>query len=348
MVFCEAKVKINLTMVREAGANKLFEVAMGSKFVTHSNLRKIAKQSGLDLDTPLNAIKNTFLSNFPGITNEKNLPSTERAKLNQKLTETARYHIMQWDKKEQTFYNAYQNYFEEKLQLNYHLLPMDEYKNVGRDLIAIGDYLEEWERVSLMCVISARMNQLRSSKTERSLFTALVPACIAECSEEDSLWGYVMTETKTGKITWLGQSTNSTTLDNGDRLFQIIDDATQFQNRYIHHLEECISAGKYKDAYNFLFERDSNVNKLIRGVLPGELSILQEFDLNSVHKLGLSERLIQALWTKQITFPLELINLISDRLNKYNIGYKHIIPELRVDSNTSALQILSTIGDSNP
>ena len=345
MVFCEAKVLINLHIVQKQGRNVLFEEAMKSKFVTHKLLTKLANKLGLGttLNAHLNAIKKTFLSNCAKA-NENELTNVEKDTLNKELTRTAKEVVNGWEDKEEKLYGAYLEYFQEKLHLKPHLVPFDEYKSVGRELIAVGNYLEEWDAVSMMCVLSARMQQLFWSKAERSLVAALVPVCIAECSNDDSIWAYVMNESKKDKLTWLTTSTRYPKLDNEDRLFEIIDDATRFQNRYIELLDEYISNEKYTDAYNLLFGQDRYVNELIRGPLPDGLSALQTLDQKNIHKLGLSERLIQALWTGQIKFPQTLVDMITERLAKYNIVYCTSMPEIRVESTLNALTIIQNIG----
>ncbi len=235
------------------------------------------------------------------------------------------------------FFTAYIAYFEEKLSQSHDLLPLKNYKLVGRDLCAVGDFLDVvFDRYSLLCALSARMAQLRLSAPERSLVSALVPRCVVECSKDDGLWGYIVDPSGTSNtLTWLAEPTADT------RLLQIITDATIFQKAYIQRLSNLLSMNDLAAAENLLFSSDNEIKQL-RTNIPGLSEVKED---NSTHRLGLSEHLLQSLWTKKIIFPEKLITIITHRLAQYGIAYPHYVPELVMNDNPNALTIVWAIGN---
>jgi hypothetical protein len=138
------------------------------------------------------------------------------------------------------------------------------------------------------------------------------------------------------KLTWLaGQEGDA-------RLLEIISDATVFQDAYITHLSGLLNdSGELEAAENFLFSSDEDIQtfrKKVSGLSKVEAD-------NRTHRLGLSERLLQSLWTKQIVFSKELIDRITLRLAQYGITYVHYVPELSVsEGKLNALAIARSIG----
>ena len=340
MVFCECKVKINLKIVETAGHIALFEQVLNNSKVSYKLIVKVAKQLGIDIASEIEATRNSYLIE-KDVEKESELNKDNKKELNDRLLQFARDIINKWANKEQRFFEGYMAYFKSKLALVSDLIPEDNYKSVGRDLIAVGNYLKEWDSLSLMCAISARMQQLGISKTERSLAAALMPACIAECSKNDSLWGYVVNSTAEEKLNsfTLEAKDNQLNKNKEKRIFEIIDDATFFQNRYIEILDQHLSSGDNDATINFLFMGSEPLNTLIRG----DRKTTEKIDYN-VHKLGLSERIIQSLWTRQIIFSDELNKLILAKLAKYDIGYNSYIPTISPDPNINAYSIMKQIG----
>lgn len=361
LVFCESKVSLNLKIIDMFDKSKLFAEAMQSTRVTHALLTQISKKIQIDLEPKVKDEKNRFLSDIRK--SESELDDREKESLKKRMTAEARRQISEWPDKEVLFHNAYCRYFQDKLEQPPGLVPFSGYKQVGQSVFAMGNYLQEFESISLMCVVSARMRQLSLSRTERSLVAALVPNCVVECSKDDFLWAYVMEPERKERLTWLSEDegVRVPNQDKIDRLLHIVSDASNFQNAYITHLAGLIENGLYEDAADFLFARDGEIVDRFKDPLSLETAraLLEagndfrkleprsrlEFMDRNVHKLGLSERIIQSLWTKQIVFPARLIQLISTRLSLYNIPYFHYVPDLvEYGPEKSAYRMASAIG----
>ena len=361
LVFCESKVCVNLKIINMFDKSQLFAEAMHSTRVTHGLLTQISKKIGMDLEPKVQEEKSRFLSEIQK--SEPRLNDEDKESLKNRMTAEARRLMSEWPDKEVLFHDAYCRYFQEKLEQPPGLVPFSGYKQVGQSVFAMGNYVQEFESISLMCVVSARMRQLSRSKTERSLVAALVPNCVVECSKDDFLWAYVMEPYRGERLTWLSEDADGRVPSQYkiDRLHHIVSDASSFQNAYITHLAGLIENGLYEDAADFLFARNGDIVDRFKAPLSIETAraLLAvgndfrkldprprlEFMDRNVHKLGLSERIIQSLWTRQIVFPERLIELISTRLSQYNIPYFHYVPRLvEYGANKSAFMIASAIG----
>ena len=356
LVFCESKVRINLVMVQRMGSRDFFEAAKGQVFFGHGPMLNILNDAYPALKDPIDARERDLTTQRTASLDEyatslpRDMPDKERDKAIKKQGDLLKKQADSILKQElldsmgksgitaDIFHALYLAYFEKKLYQSHDLPPVKNYKLVGRGLCAVGTFLTIFERLSLMCVLSARMRQLRLSQPERSLVSALVPGCVAECSKDDGLWGYqVDPDNTTGqerKLSWLA------TADGDARLVVIVDDATKFQDSYITCLSELTKADDIDGAEAFLFKTHAEISELRKGIP----SLSAHRADASPHLLGLSERLLQSLWTKQLTFPDALVGRIRERLLQYGIGFDYYVPDLlkRVDEN--ALTIARSIG----
>lgn len=326
LVFCENKVQINTKIVRAMDHAEFYNAAMGNERLGSGIIVEILKIGGLDLERPMRTYEDGLDSAI-----------TIKSK-NSSLKEHLTTLLDNEDPKRDQFHTSYLAYFQKKLDQPHDLLPLDYYKSVGRDLCAVGDFLDKFDRYSLMCTISARMKQLSLSEPERLLVSALVPECVVECSKNDDLWGYIIEPVgKKKKLTWLAENR----ADGIPRLLEIVSDATKFQNAYINKLSGLITSNKIADAGDFLFWSDDKIIQFRKTI--DNLST-QTVDQHT-HRLGLSERLLQSLWTKQLIFPPELIRLISNKLAEYGITYVHYIPNLKERRDMHPLAIAKAIGN---
>ena len=348
MVFCENKVQINLTYVESLTPKLFLKAAKNAPFFGFKNFLKVLNiqeqyvQPALkDSIETINATYKKALDEFDiskiidAKDQRKQIQAEERRLLNiakndlVKALEANAAHV-------RLFYDSYLTYFKRKLNQRHDLIPFDHYKSVGRDLCAVGEYINIFDRYSLLCAMSARMTQLRGSAPERFLVSALVPDGVVECSKDDGTWGYIVNPDGEEKLGWLAEGNND------DRLFAIINDATTFQAAYINKLSEYIAQQKFNEAADFLF---ASPKEIIAFRAACGLSECHKKDAN-VHRLGLSERLIQSLWTNELSFPDALINDITCRLKHYGIEYDHYVPELeeRIPGEATALDIVKSIG----
>jgi len=358
LVFCENKVQINLKTVLRLGHSKLFEEAAQNTWFGFKLFIQVLRGGKSSFDAALNerikeieAEWKTKTTEFKQSLDRDPIPfGKEREEAIQRnenlLANTAKQQLVALLRASRPndhtsmFYDAYKTYFESKLMQEHDLLPLKSYKFVGRGLCAAGTFTDTFDRCSLLCAMSARMTQLRNSPLERSLVSALVPACVAECSKDDGLWGYKVSFEKNSekKLTWLAEGNDDT------RLFQIIDDANKFQEYYIKRLSEFIgtdasSTANLSEAEKLLFQSNGEtVEFRIQSTLFSE----RDMD-NSVHRLGLSEHILQSLWTRRITFPPDLISRIQERLGLYGITYDHYIPSPG-PAHATPLEIMRSIG----
>jgi hypothetical protein len=353
LVFCESKVRINLVMVQQMSSSDFFAAAKSNKFFGHGPMLKVlnaqypALKETIDArESELSRQRNTAWIQYNSRLAENETDKDKKIKkegdrlkeLDNATLKNELFDLMSNSRITADIFRAlYLAYFGEKLCQVHDLLPLDNYKFVGRGLCAVGSYLIEFERLSLICVLSARMRQLRLSQPERLLVSALVPRCVAECSKDDGLWGYKVFPDDIGmgrKLSWLA------TAEGDFRLLAIVDDATKFQDSYIAHLSRLIDASDIDGAEAFLFRTHAEISELRTGIIGLSTN---RADANP-HLLGLSERLLQSLWTKQLTFPDALVCRIRVRLLQYGIGFDYYVPTLSERKDGDALTIAQSIG----
>jgi len=336
LVFCKDKVAINMRCLEKCGKSGLFSVAMTGGRIEHDTLVGILKMIQIDYQPVIDSIfarHSTVSDDFK---------AEALASVRTKIRELG----------EDKFFTAYVRYFENALDKRHDLIPNDEYKKIGRTLIAIPEYLDAFDSCGILCVVSARMRLLHQSPAERSLVASLVPRCVVECSKDDNLWAYMIVPTFNKdpakspvqqKLNWLLEPNGSGLYPGREaRLFQIIEHATNFQDNYISALDRHIAAGNTDDTVAFLLNtcKSTFIDKFTTKPLDDDKAGKMDF---SMHKLGLSERLLQALWTKQIVFPPEVIQKITEKLADYGVQYFHYVPNL-VESGQNPLDIAMSIG----
>jgi hypothetical protein len=328
LVFCEGKATMNLRIVKNMDPRSFYREMKQNAFFNKDRVLKVLKTTGND---PLSNQKH--LSDYNTL-NDSIDPKekTKPRQLKEKLIALfeAEFSADYWTR----FHSAYITYFEGKMQQDHDLLPFKHYKTVGRDVCAVGEFLTSFEKVSLTYVLSSRMRQLQVSQRERILVSAMVPSCVIECSKDDCLWAYMVNEeNEKDDLTFLIAN------QNWNRMFEMIHDATAFQDAFVGELSHHIETNDYQSALNMLFYTDNEMKEFrathkIVAAKPKD---------NNAHRLGLSERILQSLWTRQLVFPEPLIFLISAELAKHGLTYSHYTPELRQSSRT-ALDISRSIG----
>ncbi len=69
----------------------------------------------------------------------------------------------------------------------------------------------------------------------------------------------------------------------------------------------------------------------------------QLFDAKNQHKLGISEKILQSIWTKEIEFSLDLQHLISKHLAAYEFVFEYYPANLK-ETGVSSIQMAGSIG----
>jgi len=154
----------------------------------------------------------------------------------------------------------------------------------------------------------------------------MIPRCVIECSKDDNIWGYRLSQGKTERrLGWLTKEE-----DGGrDHMMKIVEDAVKFQDSFIEELASLCATNNINAALRLLFSPD-HIN-------------CGRFQVDSIHKLGLSERIIQSIWTGQVKFPPALIAKIRSRLDTYGILFHYFDPVL-VQSKSTAYDVSRSIG----
>ena len=199
--------------------------------------------------------------------------------------------------------------------LDYNLVPFDHYKSVGRKVFALPTFLTIFNSISMMCVLSTRMSRLKRSSHERELVASMIPHCVLECSDGDDIWAYKL---KTDadvpvKMDWLVEDEH----EGHQKMFEHVMNALAYQNKFISDFKE-------------------------RNGRPRE-QFIQLFDAANKHKLGLSEKILQSIWTKEIEFSPDLQHLISTHLAAYEFVFEYYPANLK-ETGVSSIQMAGSIG----
>jgi len=335
LVFCECKLNLGLTLARNAPnpQQNLFDFAMTDSYMAEPIIdtltASIEDYLNGDQKDKLNEIKSRLSPQINQLSVEiKRMrpdDAARKVKRGEKSgLESAMYAELASQLREYIknigatlFYNGYVKYFTNKLGITHLAMPKDSYKFAGRGVLGVNGFLGKWEQIQLMCAVSARMQQLSACKQERDLCAALIPRCVIEISDQDDIWAYQYEP----KLDGLCTDTAS--------MFTFIRDATTFQDSFITKLDEVASLPDPTRAKALLFSSSRELKSI--------------FQVTSIHTLGLSERLIQSIWTKQIVFSDALKLAIGEELAKYGITYFHYAPEL-VSNDVSAFETVSAIG----
>ena len=214
---------------------------------------------------------------------------------------------------ESYFYAQYFQFLNEKLDQNYDLVPGDFYKDVGQMVILSKTELDDWDSIAMMCVCSARMKQLKSSPHERGLVSAMIARSVIESSEFDDKWAEKW-PAGVKSMRWYADD------ESGQReLLRISQKQTKYQEEFIHHLKTFIIDGNVDGALAMLFDK-SNKNGL----------------------LGLSEKIIQSIWTGVLDFE-SLVDGIRAKLGVYGIDFELYNPTL-MKSASNPFKVATSIG----
>ena len=213
-------------------------------------------------------------------------------------------------------FQLYSDYLDRAMKKPNNLIPFDEYKQVGRRVILDQKYLDEWDSIAMVCVMSARMYLLERSVQERKLTAALVPDCVVECSKDDETWACKLPE---------NTSLDDVAEKNVDWITNTIEEQTEYQATFIRDLQDILTnTGK------------SNKDNT-------QEAMAKLFHSKNRQKLGLSEKLIQSIWTGKLTFPDYLVEAIQAKLGVYGIKFHIYNPDL-LRSCLSCYDVANSIG----
>jgi hypothetical protein len=310
IVFCENKVKLAMAFVRSNDARGILDFAIGnakpelvrdvfinSEYSDH--LSKLLKQLDSFNDELKAARKSNDTYKIADISSQKSEVESDIRKV---MTECLR------NVNPEVFVNKYKAYLWELMDRSHRLLPFANYTKAGKMVLLSSEYLDIWSSIGMMCVLSARMRQLRYSKHERRLVAALVPRCVTEMNPSDDRWAMPLS------LDTLAEK------DGFKRMMEHVFVETEYQETFISNLRRGI--------------RESN-NKLVMDML---------FSTDNQRMLGLSERILQALWTKEITFSGRLLRSIRRRMDSYGIEFYYFVPDLVRSSNNDPYKVASSVG----
>jgi hypothetical protein len=199
-----------------------------------------------------------------------------------------------------------------KLTQDIRLQQYKYYKLAGRSVPDVGGFLQIWGELSFLCVVAARMEQLVHNVDYQRLVAGLIFRSVAEIRDDDDMWAYKLA--KTEKLDIFDEQSTRARLHGA-----IIGSIQADQDKFIQVLRDQITSNNIDAAF-----------KHLKGTTTG--------------RLGLSERLIQSLWTGQIVFPSELTKKIQDELLIYNITASFQIPTLEELKTADAFDIITSIG----
>jgi hypothetical protein len=199
-----------------------------------------------------------------------------------------------------------------KLTQDINLQQFKYYKQAGRSVPNVGGFLDIWNKLSLLCVVAERMEQLMHSVDSQRLVAGLIFRCIAEIRDDDKLWAYKLEQKE--KLDIFDDNKNHERLHNN-----VIQSVKEYQDTFIDTLHKHIESENIDAAFEHLTSHTTG-------------------------RLGLSERLIQSLWTKQIIFPQTLTEKIRAQLLIYGITASFKIPSLEELKTTGAIDIITSIG----
>jgi len=335
LVFCECKLNLGLTLAQNVAnpQQALYDFAMTTSYIAEPIIDTLTASIrdflNADQIEKLSEIKSRFSPEINRLSAEikgmrpddpeRKDKRGEKSKIENEMNAELARKLREFIETVGAinFYNGYVNYFRNKLRTTHLAVPKDAYKFAGRGVLGVNGFLEKWEQIQLMCAVSARMQQLSVCKQERDLCAALIPRCVIEISEDDNIWAYSCGK----KLDWF------CTEDAKETMVRFIADATSFQDRFISELDSV--SHDTQGAFKLLFSTSRELKS--------------KFGVDSIHTLGLSERLIQSIWTRQIVFSDGLKLAIQDELSRYGITYVHYAPELE-PNDVSALTTVSAIG----
>jgi hypothetical protein len=188
------------------------------------------------------------------------------------------------------------------------------YKQAGRSVPDVGGFMNIWNKYSLLCVLSARMIQLKSNVKIQQLVAGAIFRCIAEVRDDDKIWAYGLQRGE--KLDIFDKESSRIRLHD-----KVIMRTLSYQDAFIDNLKIHTEKGDTDKAFNLL------------------TSV-------AVGKLGLSERILQSLWSRQIAFPEALKAKISGVLKPYGIETSFEIPDLKElkTAGVSPIELINSIG----
>ena len=180
------------------------------------------------------------------------------------------------------------------------LEPAPHYKMAGQRVLAIKDYMDEWKRAGLATVTTERNLLQREDQFETELLVGMRARCVIECSHDDDLWGYKHEGGKELKMAWFDT-----------------DDGTKFMLKMIEKVV------RQQDAFINQIDRHSSVSA-------NEHDEVVKLILNPLHehKLGLSIRLLQAIYSEEIKIhPIVHGRLRGIMRSRWGLEWNVILPD---------------------
>ena len=240
----------------------------------------------------------------------------------------------------------YLQWVDSKLRLSSVLDPGD-YKGVGRNLVDVSlrgrKFLAYWDDLSLVCVLFARMAALKKNPTEALLAGTIMARCVAECSPDDNLWGYPLNPKGTPFNSCKRLSDIIDTDSGKELLFQIADDAVKTQDKFIERLKGLDDRGVLEMLTNMQSEHLEDLKTSVS---------FPNYD-STVHRLGLSEQILQALWRKELVFSEDIRAQLFQFMRSHGLEASYdpdadytfyIPPNLVVADDLNAYDVVGGIG----
>ena len=182
----------------------------------------------------------------------------------------------------------YVGFLESCLRKPVNLPPLKNYKFAGRKMLNIGGFLDEWSALAVPCVTTERSLLQDSDQMETEFLVGMRARCVIECSTNDKIWAY---EYQGGDL----KMAYFDTIRGHEEMFDMIDTVVHEQDGFITAL------GSVRN--------DANAIKdlLLEPMLP--------------HKLGLSIRMLQALYTKELVFTPDVHCSLACLMASYGLTW---------------------------
>jgi hypothetical protein len=160
----------------------------------------------------------------------------------------------------------YQQFLISCLNLPIGLAPFKNYKMQGRRMLDVDGFLDDWAAHSVACVTTERSLMQRVDQMETEFLVGMRARCVIECSTDDKIWAFKY--------------------PGGDEKMAFFDNTPEGVEFKFGIMEQAVR------------EQDEFINALNQATPEEAANIV--LDPSLPHKLGLSIRLLQALYTKEV------------------------------------------------
>lgn len=286
--FCEGKVKVALNKLRMLDDDTMINAVW-------NNL----------MDPKLNKFVNTQL--LLGLLNDAgtNVEDTEYASIKDDKPQLLEAVKTKFASNKEDLATRYIVFLENCLKKPIGLPPASNYKAVGGSILNINGFIETWDQLNVACVATERNKMQRSLQNETELLVGMRARCIIECSVFDNLWGCTygkgVEDIKKKKMAYFD------TEDGRNEMMQMIEKVTPQQDTFIHSLQSLSSS----DA------TPASVSQAVNLILNSALQ----------HKLGLTIRLLQALYCRELELHKSIHAKIAEIMFQNGLEWNVVLPE---------------------